>query len=186
MMTALTAQSMNDYEPLFGYGQLRGVYLNSDMSTGQLHIKQFVREEHVTLLREALLSDRHIFMKSPNTLQQAGLSPVSRQCLWELHSGIMLRVLENITGIHNLLPDTHCHSTELLPAPCTDCTGTAHETPTTGLVNAITILLLLDSGDALLCTDDQLLENIRCDSPVLRVSYWQHIMSPQPDQQGAH
>ncbi|MEZ5436423.1 MAG: hypothetical protein R3E67_07940 [Pseudomonadales bacterium] len=67
-----------------------------------------MRPEYLEDLRHALINDQAIFLQHPNTQQQSELSPVSRQCLWELHSGIMIRLLENITGISNLLPDTHC------------------------------------------------------------------------------
>jgi len=97
------------YKALFSYGHMRATYIPSNFSDqGCLSIAQFVRPEYLEDLRHALINDQAIFLQHPNTQQQSELSPVSRQCLWELHSGIMIRLLENITGISNLLPDTHC------------------------------------------------------------------------------
>ncbi|HSC75793.1 MAG TPA: hypothetical protein VLB90_06125 [Pseudomonadales bacterium] len=168
-----STREVNSYESLFGYGHLRAHYLGSDMTTGSLHVTQFVRTEHLAILRDNLLIDRAILSHGSNTLLQRQITPVSRQCLWELQSGIMLRVLENITGLHNLLPDTHCKQTRLLLPP--DTTG-LHQwhTPDTRLDVALVVVIQLDNGNAQLCTNAQSLDTTSTGNASLQVSYWQH------------
>src|SRR6478609_5578831 len=100
-LTEQTIDEIDQYEPLFSYGHLRAHYLNSDTSSGTIPIKQFVRPEHCAELLENLIHDSRILTSNDNTLPQRELSAVSRQCLWELHSGIMIRVLENISGLNH-------------------------------------------------------------------------------------
>lgn len=165
------------YEPLFSYGHLRSRYTGSDLSSGTLAITQFARPEHLGTLREQLLNDQSILMLHPNTHAQRELSPVSRQCLWELHSGIMLRVLENITGIHNLLPDPHCQQSGLL------LPGQASSLPSTWLDDAtelkvaLVMLLSLDNGNASLFTKQQALQQAIVSSATLCITYWQYPAS---------
>lgn len=161
------------YEPLFSYGHLRANYIGSDMASGSLRVTQFVRHEHIATLRDNLLADRALLSSGKNTLSELNLSPVSRQCLWELQSGIMLRVLENITGLHNLLPDTRCKQTRLILPPDTAGLHNWHDADT-DLDITLVLVIQLDSGDVQFCTDAQSLANTSTGSASLQVSYWQH------------
>lgn len=144
----------SSHENIFSYGTIRALHA-SDTSGPQheLHIHEFVRHDMLPELRSALLGDTEILTTTPNTRMQNLLSPVSRQCLWELHSGIMLRLLENITCTKNLLPDTHCKKSRLLPLQEALATsgGTVNTIDSeTGLHVALELLLLLESGDAII------------------------------------
>lgn len=165
----------SSYEPVFSYGHLRAHYLQSDMGSGSVHIRQFVRAEHLATLREHLLADRATLTTTPNTLLQVSLSAISCQCLWELQSGIMLRVLENISGLFNLLPDTHCKQTSLLLPPVTHAgIGQWHD-PNTRLAAALVLVINLDNGDADLCVNADALSRVTTGSTSsLQVTYWQH------------
>lgn len=179
------ANPVDAYEPLFSYGHLRGRYAGSKLSAGMLAIPQFARPEHLATLREHLLKDQAIFTLQPNTRAQLGLSPVSRQCLWELHSGIMLRVLENITGIHHLLPDPHCrHSGFVLTGQPIPLPSTWRD-DATGLEAALVILLRLDNGEATLCTTPQAVRLSTVSSATLCMSYWQHRLHDEHDKGAA-
>lgn len=171
--TKQSTSETSGYDPLFGYGHLRANYIGSDMASGSLHVTQLVRPEHLVTLRDHLLIDRAILSSGKNTQLQRKITAVSRQCLWELQSGIMLRVLENITGLHNLLPDTHCKQTCLLLPPT--MTGLSQWCdPDTSLDVALVLVIQLDNGDAQLCTSAQSLDKISIGNASLQVSYWQH------------
>ena len=162
------------YEALISYGHLRAHYLGSDITSGALHVNQFLRPEHLETLRESLLQDRAILLSADNALLQRELTPVSRQCLWELQSGIMLRVLENITGLHNLLPDTRCKQTRLLFPPSLPGLDNWQD-PDTRLDAALVLVIRLDRGDAEFCTTAQALAKVVAGSTAtLQVTYWQH------------
>ncbi len=165
-----------DYEPLFSYGHLRGHYFNSVIADGHLCVKQFVRPEHISILREQLIANEYILSFTSNTELQRGLSPVSRQCLWELHSGIMLRVLENITGLQNLLPDTHCKQTRLLPTPSEKTVLNTWHDANSHLDAALVLIIQTSSGDADFCTTAEALAKITTNDLALQVTYWQHNM----------
>ena len=167
---------IDDYEPLFSYGHLRGQYLNSAMTDGYLHIKQFVRPEHISILREQLVANKNILSSTSKKELQRKLTPVSRQCLWELHSGIMLRVVENITGLHNLLPDTYCKQTHLLPTSSEKITLNSWHDPSSCLDAALVLIIQLDSGNAELCNTAEALAKITTKNIALQVTYWQHNM----------
>jgi hypothetical protein len=164
------------YDTLFSYGHLRANYLNSDMTLGKLSIKKFLRLDHLDVLRKELIKDSAILTKTPNTDFQVALSPISRQCLWELHSGIMIRTIENITNIPNLLPDTHCKQSRLLLASSANNAGIAswHNTETQQEV-AIALIIFLDSGDAVICTDYKILSEVLISSDILQIIYWKKI-----------
>lgn len=170
----MTATATDKQESLFSYGHLRGHYLHSDMGSGLLHIDQFVRPEHVEALRAQLLAERDIFTTSPNTALQPQLSPLGRQCLWELQSGIMLRVLENITGLHHLLPDTHCRASTLLLPPATHAGLSEWRDAPTGLHAALVVVIALVDGSAVLCTRADTLASVAIGEGALQVAYWQH------------
>lgn len=174
MTTQIAPAQNKSHDTLVSYGHLREHHLDSDMGTGRLHIPHFLRPEYVAVIREQLLADHSILTTSPNTRLQTALSPVSRQCLWELQSGIMLRVLENITGLANLLPDTHCKQTRLLLPPTTQADiGNWHD-PETGLAAVLVLLIRLDSGDAELCTRPDTLHKVAIGSAALQITYWHH------------
>ena len=165
---------IDNYKPLFSYGHLRGQYLNNVMTDGYLYITQFIRPEHISTLREQLVANKNILSSTSKTELQRKLSPVSRQCLWELHSGIMLRVLENITGLHNLLPDTYCKQTHLLPASSEKITLNSWHDPSSGLDAALVLIIQLDSGNAELCNTADALAKITTKNIALQAIYWQH------------
>jgi hypothetical protein len=165
----------NGYEPLFSYGHLRGHYVGSDMTCGALHVEQFVRPEHLSALRETLVAD-HVVMSpsSDAAVQQRKAMPITRQCLWELQSGIMLRVLENITGLHNLLPDTRCKQTRIVFAPSEQPKIETWHDPDTGLDVALVLVIQLNNGDAEFSTNAKSLTEVVTSCTALQVSYWQH------------
>lgn len=174
MTTQIAPAQDKSHETLVSYGHLRGHYLQSDMGAGHLHIRHFLRPEYVTVIREQLLADRALLTTSPNTRLQTALSPVSRQCLWELQSGIMLRVLENITGLSNLLPDTHCKQSGLLLPPVTQAGIGDWQDADTGLAAVLVLVIQLDTGDAELCTRPDTLHKTGTGSAALQITYWHH------------
>ncbi|MEZ5540398.1 MAG: hypothetical protein R3E63_10745 [Pseudomonadales bacterium] len=160
----------DSHKALFSYGHMRAHYTGRGIdANNSLLIEQFIRPENLTNLREALLQDQAIFSECPNTYLQSHLSPISRQCLWELQSGIMIRLLENITLLDNLLPDTHCRYSFLSlknskPYQSSNKNDAA-ATPT------LVLHIDLDSGGAKLIINTRqfpLQEN------VLQFCYWQH------------
>jgi hypothetical protein len=152
------------HKALFSYGHMRATYANSDFCNSEsLLIQHFVRPEYLAALYNALMQDKGIFFEQPNTQQQAQLSPVSRQCLWELHSGIMIRLLENITGLTNLLPDTHCIHTGLRVASKSNLIG-----------SALFLAIYLKNGSAILHRKNHFQDN---NDDILYVTYWQHAES---------
>ncbi len=173
-MTEQTIDEIEQYEPLFSYGHLRAHYLNSDTSSGNIHIRQFVRPEHCAELLENLTRDSRILTSNNNSTSQRELSAVSRQCLWELHSGIMIRVLENISGLHHLLPDTHCKQTHLVLNFPTSATNIKWHDPDTCLDVALILTIDLHSGDAHICTKKHALDNLIINDTSLQAIYWQH------------
>ena len=165
---------IDNYEPLFSYGHLRGQYMNSVMADGYLHVKQFVRHEHISILREQLIADKHILSPASNAKLQRKLSPTSRQCLWELHSGIMLRVLENITGLHNLLPDTYCKKTHLILSSSKKIALNSWHDKSSCLDAALVLIIQLNSGNAEFCNTAEALAKTTADNAALQITYWQH------------
>lgn len=154
------------YKALFSYGHMRATYIDADFSSSDfLHIAHFVRHEYLNDLRNALTSNQDIFSQQPNTLLQSQLSPVSRQCLWELHSGIMIRLLENITGLANLLPDTHCKHSGL-----NIFTHNNHD-------SALLLSICLSSGNAVLKKLGGNNKDHLSSANIFHVSYWQHSAS---------
>ncbi|HQQ63756.1 MAG TPA: hypothetical protein PLF22_09310 [Pseudomonadales bacterium] len=139
------------HENLFSYGPVRALHAAATPVPGyELHVHEFIRRDVLLALRDALSADADILTTMPNTGLQNLLSPLTRQCLWELHSGIMLRLLENITGIKNLLPDTHCKQSCLLPRGEAFAKNPAARDSDTGLHASLVLLLLLDNGDAII------------------------------------
>ncbi len=157
--------SMSDkpHNAIFSYGSMRAAYVNSDFpSQGSLSITQFVRPEYSKELHKALIQDKAIFLQHPNTLQQNQLSPVSRQCLWELQSGIMIRLLENMTGITHLLPDTHCNYSGLdMPDTCNT------------LKSALRVSICLITGDAVIKKIDNTEPFYQQHADTFYMHYWQ-------------
>lgn len=154
------------YKALFSYGHMRAAYLAADFpSNGLLQIAHFVRREHLDDLRNALISNQGIFSQQPNTLLQSQLSPICRQYLWELHSGIMIRLLENITGLTNLLPDTHCEHSGF--------NVFTHSNTNSALLLSI----CLTSGNATLKKLGSNNKNHFDSVNIFHVSYWQHPVS---------
>ncbi len=167
--------SAHTHELLFSYGQIREHYAKHGPNTADpLRIEHFIRREHLPLLNRSLRDDGPIFTHRPNTLLQINLSPVSRQCLWELHSGIMLRLLENITGLTNLLPDTHCKQSFLLPKDRATPLPIAWHDANTGLTAALIMFLQLDTGDAVICRSTDSAHSINPSMNTLQITYWQH------------
>ena len=164
------------HEVLFSYGHLRENYLNSSMESGKLLIKNFLRTGYLNFLNKELVKDYEILKKTPNTDFQISLSPISRQCLWELHSGIMIRVIENITNITNLLPDTHCKKSRLLLASSASSSNIEswHDSKTQQDV-VIVLTIFLDSGDAIICTNQKTLSEIFIASNALQIVYWKQM-----------
>jgi hypothetical protein len=172
------------HENLFSYGTVRALHASdTPVATYEMHIPEFVRSDLLAGLRTALVADTQILTTTPNTTLQNFLSPLSRQCMWELHSGIMLRLLENITGIRNLLPDTHCRHSCLLPLEQALVQDTVKNDIETGLDISLVLLLCLDHGDAIIrnCsfpsqTSRNLdnTENAKNVNNVLRLVYFTH------------
>lgn len=169
------------YKALFSYGHMRATHLGQHLSESeQLVIDQFVRPEYLTALRDVLNHDHTIFSCHPNTLQQRYLSPLSRQCLWELHSGIMIRLLENITGLSNLLADTHCEYSGL--AQTLASTASTHELPQppVALPPTLTVSIDLASGSATLSrAGSAYLLPAVSPNGTLHACYWQHSITTE-------
>ena len=174
IMTENSMYKTNDYEPLFSYRILRDQYLNSLMTDGHLCVKQFVRSKHVSSLYEQLLADRNILLSGHCVELQRALSPVSRQCLWELQSGIMLRALENITGLCNLLPDTYCKQTRFLPNSSGKIFLESWRDEKFCLDTVLVLIIQLHSGNAEFFTTTDALAKITISDPALQITYWQH------------
>jgi hypothetical protein len=156
------------HEPLFSYGYLRAHYIGTTISAHEcLAIKNFLRPEHRKATQTALTQDQSIFSTTPNTALQQQLSPISRQFLWELHSGIMLRLLENISGLANLLPDTHCQYSGFLST-----TDTRPANTTIALI----LFININTGNATLYLPHlQPQPNIQDTTNNLKISYWRYI-----------
>lgn len=161
------------YEALFSYGYLRTHYLASDISSGKLLVNRFIRPESLQLLSNELLKDSHLLTRN-NTTLQFKLSPLSRQCLWELHSGIMIRILENITKISNLLPDPHCTESMLYPHPSAKFKLHNWVNPDTNLEAGLVLIINLGNGDAHFCSTALALQQISIDAPSLQLTYWRN------------
>ena len=162
------------YEPIFSYGHLRANYTGSEINNGLLPVSQFVRKEHVAALHEALLLDKDN-LATASAMAQRNITPVTRQCLWELQSGIMIRVLENITGLHNLLPDSRCKQSQIaLASNATALQLPVQKDPETGLTSALLVLIQLHTGNAYLCTSASKPDCIKSEGDTLCVTYWQH------------
>lgn len=164
---------MSQFDPLFSYAHIRSHYLNSDLATGSLEINNFLRPEHRAICNSALLADRTIFTTRPNTLQQHLLSPISRQILWELHSGIMIRLLENITNLQNLLPDVHCRNSMLI-FPNSDLSALKQHDEQTGLAAALVTIVYLDTGNAVLYTSKTAMNDHMANGSALYMTYLHH------------
>lgn len=158
-------------DTLFLYSRLREDYLNSDMQQGKIIINNFLRIDYLEALRKELVKDYKILSTTPNTKLQISLSPISRQCLWELHSGIMIRAIEKITNINNLLPDTHCKNSRLLLA-LSNPNIAQWEIPATQQEIAVVLIIFLDRGDAAIFTNKKSLAEIVITSNALQIIYW--------------
>jgi len=184
--TASPLHDSNSYKTLFGYGHLRGHLLHSDMSSGKLHIDQFVRPEFIAPLEKNLLENREILTRTPNAVLQRDLAPICRQCLWELQSGIMLRALENVTDLNNLLPDTHCKATRLVLPPDSRLPIEHWHDASTKLDLALVLVILLDQGSAMLFTTPEAAHSASFNTAALQVSYWQNNRSLHGNNAGAN
>ena len=161
----------SSHDNLFCYGQIRAAHASGSLALqGKLHIKEFVRHDILTTLKDALLSDRETLTTNPNTSKQTSLSSPSRQCLWELHSGIMLRLLENITGTRNLLPDTHCKQSRLLQRG--DPVISNMQDTDAGLQASLVLLIMLNTGAAIIANASNSTADIATDANTLKIVYW--------------
>ncbi|HNE26180.1 MAG TPA: hypothetical protein PLH12_03460 [Pseudomonadales bacterium] len=173
-MTTNNLKLLTAHEPLFSYGRLRSEHTNADAfkNSGILKILSFIRPEALAVTQAALQKDQLIFQKTPNTTLQVNLSIISRQFLWELHSGIMIRTLENITNMRNMLPDTHCHYSHFVNAD----THT-YEKQTIGInIENICLYLFinLENGEAILqSTKNTQTKSIHQGNSV-KICYWQN------------
>lgn len=178
---------ISSYKTLFCYGHLRGHFLHANMSSGKLHIDQFIRPESLAELKTQLVGNQAILTQTPNTPLQRDLAPMSRQCLWELQSGIMLRALENVTGLNNLLPDTHCKATRLLlPPDDTSLSLAKWHDAITKLDVALVLVILLDQGDAILFTTPEALKSTAIDTAAFQITYWQNNRALRGNSTGAN
>lgn len=142
------------FDQLFTYGQTREHYAvkPGERINTEREILALVRPEHLATLREAVFHDRAILDNCSGRQWQLRLSPVTRQCLWEMHSGIFLRLLENITGYTQLLPDAKCHFLKLHSQIASTVTTENRQDPETGLPVILYLFLGLDSGNAILAS----------------------------------
>lgn len=137
---------------LFAYGGLRERYDTQDASHAPVRLEGFVHPDNVAPWWEAIRHDQAILSRAPNTQWQGELSPLSRQALWELHSGIMLRLLEHLAGMSHLLPDTHGHASTPLDGSRPPPAWEAH--PAWHIPRAL-MLWLQPDGTALLASSVQ-------------------------------
>ncbi len=162
----------DSHKALFSYGHMRAHYTGRGFDTnGCLLIEQFIRPENLAGLSEALKHDRVIFSQCPNTQLQSQLSPIGRQCLWELQSGIMIRLLENITHLENLLPDTHC--SESFFAVEDNSIPKSSQKNNGNTTSALTLTICLNTGNATL-TYSSTANSQPLSGNTLQFCYWQY------------
>ncbi len=162
------------HEPLFSYGRLRSEHTNADIfkNSGILEVLSFIRPEALAVTQAALQKDQLIFQETPNTTLQVNLSQTSRQFLWELHSGIMIRTLENITNIQNMLPDTHCHYSHFV-----NLDTHTYEKRTAGInIENICLYLFINlkNGEAILQSPKNTQTKSIYQSNLIKICYWQN------------
>jgi hypothetical protein len=179
---------MSEQVPLFSYGKIReqhaaraSLITNNDISTAPVHIPQFVRPEFLQSWQNAISCDAPTMSKSLCAETQLALSPISRQSIWELQSGIMLRLLETITGKQGLLPDGHGIFSRFWQPPVIHCGPANWHDSDTGLQGAINLLLLLN-GDALILNHQNNtidLNQLPNHQGVLQLLYFSHVKVTQ-------
>ena len=161
--------STPSFHTLFSYGATRERYLLPPGAV-PIHCKaleQLVRPEQLAALSTAIRQDAHLFVRGIDNNERL-LSPVTRQCLWELHSGIFLRLLENISGHEQLLPDSRHH--HLLMMGTHQTLSTAHWQDThLHLPIALYLCIGLDTGNAMLVTASA--SSVTVAEPTLGIAY---------------
>lgn len=174
MMMTSPATPSGSLEQLFAYGQTRERYLmkEGEPRRATQHIQQFVRHEHLDTLRQALLRDKALLQQKTTPEWQLGLSPISRQCLWELHSGILIRLLENISGQTQLLPDAQCRHLSLMDITSGPVSVDSWHDTVSDLPIALYVFIGLDTGEAILYPDKQ--HAITLNEPTLQVAYYHY------------
>lgn len=181
MMMSSTSAPSTTLEQIFAYGQTRERY---GMKEGEprrplQHIQHFVRHEHANTLKHALLHDKDHFrndhiaaLEKADLHWQLAISPISRQCVWELHSGILIRLLENITGLTQLVPDAQCRYLQLLDTTNQSLVPVNWHDEATNLPIVLYVFIGLDSGAAMLCPDKN--QEIILAEPTLQVAYFHY------------
>jgi hypothetical protein len=165
-------------DTLFAYGQTRERY---QLPAGSLPIasrllRQLVRPEYITSLATALDSDRELLICHRPADSELSLSPITRQCLWELHSGIFLRLLENISGYSNLIPDTHCRHLIFTQANQPLHLDNWHDTETNLQITAYLCIGLVSGDGSLL---GRTAESFTPAEPVLSIAYMTFCGDPE-------
>lgn len=164
-----------NFETFFSYGHIRAKYLGHGIKSGILNIEMFIRPEYIFEIKKHIILDSKILEACPNTHLQSTLSPISRQFLWEMQSGIMIRLLENITNITNIIPDTHCKKSKLEKNPINKLSIENWHDPDTNLKAALVIGVSLNNGNAFICTNPSSLGKVSIESPHIITTYWQSI-----------
>jgi hypothetical protein len=164
-----------NFETFFSYGHMRANYLGSGIKSGNLNIEMFIRPKYIFEIKKNIILDSKVFKECPNTYLQSTLSPISRQFLWEIQSGIMIRLLENITNETNLIPDTHCKQSKLEQNPTNKLRLENWHDPDTNLKAALVLGVSLDNGSAFICKNPSSLGRVSIDSPHIITTYWQSI-----------
>lgn len=163
------------HEPIFSYGRLRSEYTQAPafQTSGFLEVPLFIRPEALAVTQAALQKDQPIFQETPNTTLQVNLSHTSRQFLWELHSGIMIRTLENITNLQNMLPDTHCHYSNFVTTDAR--TYNKHTTNGIAIENICLYLFInIKNGSAILQSKKHTRAHSTYQGDTIKICYWEN------------
>ncbi len=172
MTASPTRISTNTLEMIFTYGRTRDLYAMKEhepLRTFQV-IDQLIRPEYLPVVRNALLADQALIENKSDNQWQLALSPVSRQCVWELHCGIMIRLLETVSGLTHLLADAQCQHMRLIEPPEQRWSTTNWHDTKTELPIALYLLLGIRSGSAILCTEPD--RKLVLNEPTLQMAFF--------------
>ena len=135
-------------------------------------LQQFVKHEHISDLKQAILGDSTVLNEKQDAQWQLQLCPISRQYLWELHSGILIRLIENISGHTHLLPDAQCHYLAVHLDSDNNVLNTLQTDNNTGLPVCLNLYIGLLSGNAILCAESN--RSIRLQEPTLQMAFFSY------------
>jgi hypothetical protein len=161
-------------ELIFTYGQTRERYAMQENEPPRHFqtIQQFVKHEHLPDLKQSILGDSSVLNGNKDVQWQLQLRPISRQCLWELHSGILIRLIENISGHTHLVPDAQCRYLAIHVASDNSVLNTLQTDNNTGLPVCLNLYIGLLSGSAILCAENN--RSIHLQEPTLQMAFFSY------------